>query len=146
MPKKHRILGAAGDKVLLTGNEAVARGCLEAGVVVSAAYPGTPASTIMERLGDVAPEIGFHAEFSVNEAVAFEVAAGGALAGVRSLMTTKMLGVNLIADALTVISVTGVRGGLVVVTADDPQQFSSQNAEDTRFFGMLAKVPVLEPV
>jgi len=145
MKKKSKLLGGAGEKVLLTGNEAVARGCLEAGVVVAAAYPGTPASTIMERLGEVAPEMGFHAEFSVNEAVAFEVAAGGALAGVRSLMTTKMLGVNLIADALTVITVTGVRAGLVIVTADDPQQFSSQCAEDTRFFAMLAKAPVLEP-
>jgi len=145
MKTKKTILRDAGEKVLMTGNEAVARGALEAGVVVATAYPGTPASTILERLGEVAPELGFHAEFSVNEAVAFEVAAGSALAGVRSLMSTKMLGINLIADALTVISVTGVNGGLVVVTADDPQQFSSQNAEDTRFFGMLAKVPVLEP-
>jgi len=145
MAKKNRILGGAGEKVLLTGNEAIARGCLEAGVVVATAYPGTPATNILEKLGDVAPDLGFHAEFSVNEAVAFEVAAGSALAGVRSLMVTKMLGVNLIADPLTVISVTGVRGGLVIVTADDPQQFSSQNAEDTRFFGLLAKVPVLEP-
>ncbi|MBN1540266.1 MAG: indolepyruvate ferredoxin oxidoreductase subunit alpha [Candidatus Thermoplasmatota archaeon] len=146
MEKKNRILGGAGEKVLLTGNEAIARGCLEAGVVVATAYPGTPATTIMEKLGEVAPELGFHAELSVNEAVAFEVAAGAAMAGVRSLMATKMLGVNLIADPLTVISVTGVRAGLVIVTADDPQQFSSQNAEDTRFFGMLAKVPVLEPM
>ncbi len=145
MVKKSNILGGAGETVLLTGNEAVARGCLEAGLAVGTAYPGTPASTIMEKLGEVAPELGFWAEFSVNEAVAFEVAAGSALAGVRSLMSTKMLGVNLIADALTVISVTGVRGGLVIITADDPQQFSSQNAEDTRFFAMLAKVPVLEP-
>ncbi len=145
MKKKSKILGGAGETVLLTGNEAVARGCLEAGMAVGAGYPGTPASTIMEKLGEVANELGFWAEFSVNEAVAFEVAAGSSLAGVRSLMSTKMLGVNLIADALTVISVTGVRGGLVIITADDPQQFSSQNAEDTRFFGMLAKVPVLEP-
>ncbi|MFO8051249.1 MAG: indolepyruvate ferredoxin oxidoreductase subunit alpha [Thermoplasmatota archaeon] len=145
MVRKSKLLGGAGEKVLLTGNEAVARGLLEGGVTVASAYPGTPASTIMEKLGKVAPDLGFHAEFSVNEAVAFEVAAGAALGGVRAVMTTKMLGVNLIADALTVISVTGVRGGLVVVTADDPQQFSSQCAEDTRFYGMLAKVPVLEP-
>ncbi len=145
MAKKRVILKDAGEKVLLTGNEALARGCLEAGVAVATAYPGTPASTILERLGEVANELGFHAEFSVNEAVAFEVAAGAALSGVRALMSTKMLGVNLIADALTVIAVTGCRGGLVIITADDPQQFSSQNAEDTRFFGMLAKVPVLEP-
>ncbi len=145
MAKEKVILKEAGKKVLLTGNEALARGCLEAGVAVATAYPGTPASTILERLGEVAPDLGFHAEFSVNEAVAFEVAAGAALSGVRALMSTKMLGVNLIADALTVIAVTGCRGGLVVLTADDPQQFSSQNAEDTRFFGMLAKVPVIEP-
>ena len=143
--KGRNILKNAGERVLLSGNEAVARGCLEAGVVVSTAYPGTPASEILEVLGGIAPEGGFHAEFSVNEAVAFEVAAGSALAGVRSMMATKMLGINLIADALTVIAVTGVRGGLVVVTADDPSQFSSQNAEDTRIYGMLAKIPVMEP-
>ena len=143
--KRSDLLKGAGERVLLSGNEAIARGCLEAGVVVATSYPGTPASTIMEKLGEVAPEMGFWAEFSVNEAVAFEVAAGAAISGVRSVMSTKMLGVNLIADPLTVISVTGVRGGMVIVTADDPQQFSSQNAEDTRFFAMLAKVPVLEP-
>jgi len=146
MKKAKDVLRNAGERVLLSGNEAVARGCLEAGVAVATAYPGTPASEVLEVLGDVASERGFHAEFSVNEAVAFEVAAGAALAGVRSVMSTKMLGINLIADPLTVISVTGVRAGFLIVTADDPQQFSSQNAEDTRFFGMLAKVPVLEPV
>jgi len=145
MKGKGPLLGTAGEKVLMSGNEAVARGCLEAGVSVVTAYPGTPATNVVEALGEVAPELGFWAEFSVNEAVAIEVAAGAAFSGVRAMMATKMLGVNLIADALTVVTVTGVRAGLVIVTADDPQQFSSQNAEDTRFYGMLAKAPVLEP-
>jgi indolepyruvate ferredoxin oxidoreductase alpha subunit len=140
------LLKESGEKVLLTGNEAVARGFIEAGVGVATAFPGTPSTQILDTLGPLAAQLGFHAEHSVNEAVAFEVAAGSALAGVRSMMVTKMLGVNLIADPLLVIAITGVNGGLVVVTADDPEQHSSQNAEDTRYFGMLGKVPVLEPM
>lgn len=146
MKQNKNMLKKAGERVLLTGNEAIARGCIEAGVGVATAFPGTPSTQILDTLGPVAAELGFYAEHSVNEAVAFEVAAGSALAGVRSIMVTKMLGVNLIADPLLVIAITGVTGGLVIVTADDPQQHSSQNAEDTRFYGMLGKIPVLEPM
>ncbi|NHJ47929.1 MAG: indolepyruvate ferredoxin oxidoreductase subunit alpha, partial [Asgard group archaeon] len=145
MKKNKNLLKKAGNVVLLTGNEAVARGIIEAGAGIAAAFPGTPSTQIVDNLGPVAKDFGFHAEHSVNEAVAFEVAAGSALAGVRSVMVTKMLGVNLIADPLLVIAITGVNAGLVVITADDPEQHSSQNAEDTRYFGMLGKIPVLEP-
>ena len=146
MKKNRNMLKKAGERALLTGNEAIARGCIEAGVGVATAFPGTPSTQILDTLGPIAAELGFYTEHSVNEAVAFEVAAGSALAGVRSVMVTKMLGVNLIADPLLVIAITGVTGGLVVVTADDPQQHSSQNAEDTRYYGMLGKIPVLEPM
>ena len=146
MKVNKNLLRNAGERVLLTGNEAIARGIIEAGAGITTAFPGTPSTQILDNLGPIAQQLGFHAEHSVNEAVAFEVAAGAALAGVRSVMVTKMLGVNLIADPLLVIAITGVNAGLVVVTADDPGQHSSQNAEDTRYFGMLGKIPVLEPM
>lgn len=130
---------------LLTGNEAIARGALEAGVGLVTGYPGTPASEIVETLAASAEKAGMHAEWSTNEMVAFEVAAAAAMAGVRSLCAMKHLGINWIADPLTVVAYTGVDGGLVVVTADDPAQFSSQNATDTRYFAMLSKIPCLEP-
>ncbi len=144
--KISEIMKSPGETVLLSGNDAIARGAMEAGVSVVTGYPGTPATGIIEVLAKNAEETGLYAEFSVNEMVAFEVAAASAMAGVRSLTAMKMLGVNWIADPLTVISVTGVKGGLVIVTADDPAQFSSQNAEDTRFYAMLSKIPCLEPL
>lgn len=131
--------------LLLTGNEAMARGALEAGVGVVTGYPGTPASEIVGTLAANAGKTGLHAEWSTNEMVAFEVASAAAMSGVRSLCVMKHLGVNWIADPLTVVAYTGVDGGLVIVTADDPAQFSSQNATDTRYFAMLSKVPCLEP-
>lgn len=130
---------------LLTGNEAIAHGALEAGVGVVTGYPGTPASEIVEALAARAEKAGIHAEWSTNEMVAFEVASAAAMSGVRSLCAMKHLGVNWIADPLTVVAYTGVEGGLVIVTADDPAQFSSQNATDTRYFAMLSKVPCIEP-
>ncbi len=133
------------ETALLTGNEAIARGALEAGVGVVTGYPGTPASEIVEALAARAEKAGIHAEWSTNEMVAFEVASAAAMSGVRSLCVMKHLGVNWIADPLTVVAYTGVDGGLVIVTADDPAQFSSQNATDTRYFAMLSKVPCLEP-
>lgn len=135
----------ARETALLTGNEAIARGALEAGVGVVTGYPGTPASEIVETLAATAGKTGLHAEWSTNEMVAFEVASAAAMSGVRSLCAMKHLGVNWIADPLTVVAYTGVEGGLVIVTADDPAQFSSQNATDTRYFAMLSKVPCLEP-
>jgi indolepyruvate ferredoxin oxidoreductase alpha subunit len=131
--------------ILLMGNHAIAWGALEAGVKVVAGYPGTPSSEILSYLAGEADRCGLHVEWSTNEKVAYEVAYGAALAGVRALMTTKHLGVNVLSDALLVSAYTGVNGGLVVVTADDIHPFSSQNAEDTRYYARLAKIPCIEP-
>ena len=105
---------------LLMGNEAIARGALEAGVGVAAAYPGTPSSDIIESLAKVAKELNLYVEWSVNEKVALEVAAGASLGGVRSLTAMKQLGLNVALDFLANVSLTGIRSGLVLVVCDDP--------------------------
>ncbi|MCB2172160.1 indolepyruvate ferredoxin oxidoreductase subunit alpha, partial [archaeon] len=107
------------------GNNAIARGAIEAGVKVVAGYPGTPSSEILSTIARDARKYGMHVEWSTNEKVAYEVAYGAALSGVRALMTTKHLGVNVLSDALLVSAYTGVNGGLVIVTADDIHPFSS---------------------
>jgi indolepyruvate ferredoxin oxidoreductase alpha subunit len=129
-------------KTLLSGNEAIARGAFEAGVRVAAAYPGTPSTEILEFL---AKYPGVYAEWSVNEKVALEVALGGSLAGARSLAAMKHVGLNVAADPLMTASYVGGKGGLVIVTADDPGMHSSQNEQDNRHYARLAKVPMLEP-
>ncbi|MCD6361473.1 MAG: indolepyruvate ferredoxin oxidoreductase subunit alpha, partial [Armatimonadetes bacterium] len=131
--------------VLLMGNNAIARGAIEAGVRLVAGYPGTPSSEILKTIANNAKKYAIHVEWSTNEKVAFEVAYGAALSGVRALTTTKHLGVNVLSDALLVSAYTGVNGGLVIVTADDIHPFSSQNAEDTRYYARLAKIPCIEP-
>jgi Indolepyruvate ferredoxin oxidoreductase, alpha and beta subunits len=127
---------------LLSGNEAVALGAWEAGVVVGCGYPGTPSTEILEAL---AGRPGVYTEWSVNEKVALEVGVGAALAGGRTLVTMKHVGVNVAADPLFTASYTGVRAGLVIVTADDPELHSSQNEQDNRNYAIAAKVPMLEP-
>jgi indolepyruvate ferredoxin oxidoreductase alpha subunit len=129
-------------KQLMLGNEAIARGAWEAGVTVSTAYPGTPSTEISENISEY-PEI--NAEWSVNEKVAFEIAMGASIAGARALVSMKHVGLNVAMDPLMSISYPGVNGGLVAVVADDPGQHSSQNEQDTRWFAIAAKVPVLEP-
>lgn len=129
-------------KAILSGNEAVARGFLEAGGKLAAAYPGTPSTEVLEILSR---EKAIHAEWSTNEKVAMEVAIGGSLAGVRSMACMKHVGVNVAADPLMTIAYTGVNAGLVLMTADDPGMFSSQNEQDTRHYARMAKVPCLEP-
>jgi len=131
--------------ILLMGNNAIARGAVEAGVKVVAGYPGTPSSEILSTIARDAKKYGMHVEWSTNEKVAYEVAYGAALSGVRALMTTKHLGVNVLSDALLVSAYTGVNGGLVIVTADDIHPFSSQNAEDTRYYAKISKIPCIEP-
>ena len=131
--------------VLMMGNNAIARGAIEAGVKVVAGYPGTPSSEILSTIAKDAKKYDIHVEWSTNEKVAYEVAYGAALSGVRALMTTKHLGINVLSDALLVSAYTGVNGGLVIVTADDIHPFSSQNAEDTRYYAKLAKIPCIEP-
>jgi indolepyruvate ferredoxin oxidoreductase alpha subunit len=129
-------------KAILSGNEAIARGFLEAGGKIAAAYPGTPSTEILETLSR---EKGIHAEWSTNEKVALEVAIGGSLAGVRSLACMKHVGANVAADPLMTAAYTGVNAGLVLMVADDPGMFSSQNEQDTRHYARMAKVPCIEP-
>jgi len=130
---------------LLMGNEAIARGAAEAGIRVAAAYPGTPASEIMTTLMRLAPEAGIYTEWSVNEKVAVEIAAGAAYAGARALASMKQMGLNVAADAVMSLAYIGVKGGLVLVVADDPGPHSSQTEQDTRLFARFAKLPVLDP-
>lgn len=129
-------------KVLLSGNEAIARGAYEAGVLVACAYPGTPSTEILENIIQY-KEI--NASWAPNEKVALEVGIGACFGGARSLVTMKHVGVNVAADPLFTLSYTGVRGGLVLVTADDPELHSSQNEQDNRNFAKFAKVPMFEP-
>ncbi len=127
---------------LLSGNEAIARGAFEAGVMVASAYPGTPSTEILENF---ARYPGVYAEWAPNEKVAVEVAQGASMAGARALAVMKHVGVNVAADPIFTASYTGVRGGFVIVTADDPEMHSSQNEQDNRHYAVAAKIPMLEP-
>lgn len=130
------------EKKIMLGNEAIARGAWEAGVKVSSAYPGTPSTEISENIVKY-DEI--YAEWSPNEKVATEVAIGASMAGVRSLVSMKHVGVNVAADPLYTASYIGVNGGMVMIAADDPGLYSSQNEQDSRAVARAAKVPVIEP-
>ncbi len=134
-----------GRRVLLLGNEAIARGALEAGIGVMTTYPGTPASEIGDSLSAIAKDAGLYMEYSVNEIVAVEMAAGAAICGVRALTAMKHVGLNVAADAVMTLAYVGVRGGMVIVTADDPECYSSQNEQDNRYYALLSKLPLLEP-
>jgi indolepyruvate ferredoxin oxidoreductase alpha subunit len=129
-------------KKILQGNTAIARGAWEAGVSVACAYPGTPSSEI---LAEIATYSEIYTEWSPNEKVALEVAHGASLAGGRAIACMKHVGLNVAADPLMTISYTGVKGGLVIVVADDPGQHSSQNEQDSRNWTRFGKVPMLEP-
>ncbi|MGQ9718828.1 MAG: indolepyruvate ferredoxin oxidoreductase subunit alpha [Nitrososphaerales archaeon] len=133
------------DRHLLSGNEAIARGAIEAGIRVATAYPGTPSSEIADSISEIAKEAGIYMEYSTNEIVAIEVAAGASLCGVRALSCMKHVGLNVASDALITLAYTGVRGGLVIVSADDPGCWSSQNEQDNRYYAPLANLPCLEP-
>ncbi|MDH4259576.1 MAG: thiamine pyrophosphate-dependent enzyme [Gammaproteobacteria bacterium] len=139
---RHPALADAGARVLLSGNEAIARGAWEAGLRLAAAYPGTPSTEILETLS-LFP--GVYAEWSVNEKVALEIAIGASLSGARALCAMKHVGMNVASDALMTITVAGISGGLVLAIADDVGVSSSQNEQDSRFWGRFAHVPVLEP-
>lgn len=129
-------------KQLMLGNEAVARGAYEAGVTVATAYPGTPSTEITETIGRY-KEI--YCEWAPNEKVALEVAAGAAIGGARAICAMKHVGLNVAADPLFTLSYTGNNGGLVIVVADDPGMHSSQNEQDSRYYALAAKIPMLEP-
>ena len=129
-------------KSLLSGNEALAYGAYEAGLGVACAYPGTPSTEILETLAQFAP---IDVQWSVNEKVAYEVALGAAVSGVRSLFACKHVGLNVAMDPLMTSSYTGVNAGFVIVVADDPGMHSSQNEQDTRWVALYSKMPLLEP-
>lgn len=128
--------------VLMSGNQAIARGAYEAGVGVACAYPGTPSTEILEHMRAFD---GIYVEWSPNEKVALEVALGAAIAGVRALAAMKHVGLNVAADSLFTAAYTGVNAGLVIVSADDPGMHSSQNEQDNRHYARFAKIPMLEP-
>jgi indolepyruvate ferredoxin oxidoreductase alpha subunit len=134
-----------GQKMLLLGNEAIARGAIEAGVAVASTYPGTPSSEISLQFFQASQESDLYFEYSTNEKVAMEVAAAAANSGVRSMCVMKHVGVNVAADALMTLAYVGVKGGMVVLTADDPYMFSSQNEQDNRFYAKLSGLPMVEP-
>lgn len=129
-------------KRLMSGNAAIARGAYEAGVRVASAYPGTPSTEILENLVNY-PAV--DASWAPNEKVALEVGIGASFGGVRALVTMKHVGVNVAADPLFTLSYIGVRGGLVLACADDPEMHSSQNEQDSRNYAKFAKVPMFEP-
>ena len=130
------------EKKIMLGNEAIARGAYEAGVKVSAAYPGTPSTEISENIVKY-PEI--YCEWSPNEKVATEVAIGASMSGVRAMSSMKHVGLNVASDPLYTASYIGAHGGFMMVVADDPGLYSSQNEQDTRCVARAAQVPVLEP-
>lgn len=130
---------------LLNGNEAIARGALEGGVRYSSSYPGAPASEILEAMVGHARQHDIYVEWSVNEKVALEGAAAASYAGIRSMCAMKANGLNVVADFLMSLSLAGVRAGLVLVVCDDPAGHSSTNEEDSRFYSLLADIPLFEP-
>ncbi|MDE3101634.1 MAG: indolepyruvate ferredoxin oxidoreductase subunit alpha [Chloroflexota bacterium] len=137
--------GESSSSVLLSGNEAIAQGAREAGVGVATGYPGTPSTEILEALVRSDPDRDVYVEWSSNEKVAIDVALGAAIGGTRALVTMKHVGLNVASDTFMTAAYTGVRAGLVVVSADDPGMHSSQNEQDNRFVARFAGVPLLEP-
>lgn len=142
----HELLkGKPGEKLLLLGNEAITRGAIEAGLAFATAYPGTPSSEVALNFYQIKQESDLYFEYSTNEKVALEVASGAAVSGLRTMVTMKHVGLNVAADPLMTLAYTGVTGGMVILTADDPSLFSSQNEQDNRFYARLSTLPMLEP-
>jgi len=131
--------------MLLLGNEAIVRGALEAGISFATCYPGTPSSEIPLNFFPISKETDLYFEYSTNEKVAMEVAAGAAISGLRTMVTMKHVGLNVAADPLMTLAYTGVTGGMVIINADDPSLFSSQNEQDNRYYARLSGCPMLEP-
>jgi indolepyruvate ferredoxin oxidoreductase alpha subunit len=126
----------------MLGNDAIARGIVEEGAQVISGYPGTPSSEIIGTLASM-KERDFYVEWSVNEKVAFEVAAGAAMAGVRSVVTMKHVGLNVAADPMMTLAYTGIKGSMIIIVADDPSCHSSQNEQDTRRYSQFSLIPCL---
>jgi indolepyruvate ferredoxin oxidoreductase, alpha subunit len=132
-------------RLLLLGNEAIARGLIEARVGLATTYPGTPSSEVGGILEDIASQAGMYFEYSTNEKVAMEVGGAAAASGVRSFVFMKHVGLNVASDAFMTLSYTGVRAGMVIMSADDPSCHSSQNEQDNRFYAKLGLFPMVEP-
>lgn len=130
---------------MIMGNQAIALGALKAGVNLAAGYPGTPSSEIIEFISKYKDRTGTYVEWSVNEKAAVEVAAGASYAGSRTLVTMKQVGLNVASDPVMCLSYVGIKGGMVIVSADDPGPISSQTEQDTRTFGAYSKIPVFDP-
>jgi indolepyruvate ferredoxin oxidoreductase alpha subunit len=142
----HKLLtDSPGKTMMMLGNEAIARGGIESGVALATTYPGTPSSEISLNLFQISQETDLYFEYSTNEKVALEVAAAAANCGLRVMCMMKHVGVNVAADALMTLAYVGITGGLVIVSADDPFMFSSQNEQDNRYYGKLSGLPILEP-
>lgn len=129
----------------MLGNEAIVRAALESGVRFVSAYPGTPSSEIIDRMYEIRHETGVRVEYATNEKVSMETAAAVAVCGARSMCSMKHVGLNVAADAFMTLAYVGVKGGMVIVVADDPSLHSSQNEQDNRFYARMALVPMLEP-
>ena len=140
-----KLLSSPKTEVLFMGNEAIARGALEAGVNVASGYPGTPSSEIIENLAGVVQERNLYVEWSTNEKVALEVAAAASFAGLRSMCVMKQNGVNVASDFLLHLTASGTRGGIVLVTCEDPGALSSVNEGESRYFARMLEIPLLEP-
>jgi len=125
-------IDAPGKTYLMQGNEAVVRGALEANINFAASYPGSPSSQVLAMLGNIANERGFYAEWSTNEVVALEACLGASFAGARALCVVKQNGLLVLADALHCGALSGIKGGLVIITSDDPSSHSSTNEFDSR--------------
>ncbi|MDK2870164.1 MAG: indolepyruvate ferredoxin oxidoreductase, alpha subunit [Pyrococcus sp.] len=134
-----------GERVLLLGNQAIVRGALEGNIAIFAAYPGTPSSEVTDTMAAVAKRAGVYMEYSTNEKVAFETALSASWSGLRAMTAMKHVGLNVAMDSFMTVSYMGVNGGFIVMVADDPSMWSSQNEQDTRAIGKFANIPVLEP-
>ena len=142
----HKLLNdSPGEKIMLLGNEAIARGAVEAGVAFATTYPGTPSSEISLNLFQMSQESDLYFEYSTNEKVALEVAAAAANSGLRTFCMMKHVGLNVAADPLMTLAYVGVTGGMVILSADDPAMFSSQNEQDNRYYAKFGGLPMLEP-
>jgi len=142
----HLIDPKEGATYIVMGNEAIVRGALEAGVNVASGYPGTPSSEIIENLSRIARDRKLYVEWSTNEKVALEVAAAASFAGLRALCAMKQNGVNVASDFLLHLVGSGTRGGMVLVSCDDPGALSSVNEGESRHFARQLEMPLLEPV
>ncbi len=143
----HKLLiDSPDEEMLLLGNDAIARGAIEAGIAIATCYPGTPSSEIPDNFFAMFREGGFYFEYSTNEKVALEVAAGAAISGIRSMCTMKHVGMNVASDTLMTLAYLGVNAGMVIINADDPLMFSSQNEQDNRYYARLSGLPMMEPI